>query len=141
MGFLRRARGGRIPGVGHRQIPRRGELGGEADQAERDHVREPLALLVLGGRRRGDVLELVVPSGKSLEADELEGVFGAAATGILGRHQHVDLGHLPVAHVVDEGDLLPEEFAIAEAAIDEDPEGVHGRGARAGDCVAGAGRA
>jgi hypothetical protein len=38
----------------------------------------------------------------------------------------MDLGHLPVAHVIDEGDFLTEELEVAELAIDEYPQRVAG---------------
>jgi hypothetical protein len=44
----------------------------------------------------------------------------------------MDLGHLPVANVIDEGDFLAEEFEVAEIAIDEYPQRVAGALGRVG---------
>ena len=111
---------------GHLQARRKRRFRGIPNQPETEHSREPDAPLILGIGLRRHVRQRLIDSREPSQADELDGVLLASATGGLSGDEHVHIGVRAVANVVDERDFRAQVVLVALRAIEE-----HSKRARA----------
>jgi hypothetical protein len=74
--------------------------------------------LLLSGKRKRPILFV-----KRTEPDERDHPERASAAGVLGRYEHMKIGHGPVTNVVNERHALSLEVQVAFPAIQEHLEG------------------
>ena len=104
---------------GHLQARRKRRFRGIPNQPETEHSREPDAPLILGIGLHRHVRQRLIDSREPSEADELDGVLQAPATGRLSGDEHVHIGVRAVANVVDERDFRAQVVLVALRAIEK----------------------